>query len=185
MASEDMKELIYLISDLRQKDTEKFESHIKLMNEVVDSIREIANNVKARTNDISEAMTNLQNTINESLNSLLASINPSGIKDTTKVLDRIMTSMNKSIQGMNIDQAMNQIRFITGGISARLLAGEKGDAAPATMNVTEDLKMSGASQISAGQGEEIYGAVPESYKKKKEEKGKRDDKLIKPSDLFG
>ncbi len=182
MSEEEIRELVMLISDLRAKDQEKFEVHIKLMNEVVDSIREFASSMKSKWGDIQDALDRLKNTITSSLESLLASINPDGIRETTKSLDNIMGSMQKSMQGMNLDSVMQQIRFMTGGISTQLLAEldakEKGLAPP------EGAQIAPAAPPAGAEGE-AYGHVPEEYKKKQAEKKKGPDKLLKPSDLFG
>ena len=182
MSEEEIRELVMMISDLRAKDQEKFEVHIKLMNEVVDSIRDFANSMKTKWGDIQNELDHLKNTITSSLESLLASINPDGIRETTKSLDNIMDSMQKSMQGMNLDSVMGQIRFLTGGISTQLLAEleakEKGQAPPEAAQPAQGAPPAG------GEGE-AYGHVPEEYKKKQEEKKKGPDKLLKPSDLFG
>ena len=54
MSEEEIRELIMMISDLRAKDQEKFEVHIKLMNNVVDYIREFASSMKSKWGDIQE-----------------------------------------------------------------------------------------------------------------------------------
>jgi len=176
MSAADMRELIMLISDLRAKDTEKFEAHVRLMNEVVDAIREIASNVQTQSKNIEKGLNALKSTITQSLDSLMFTLNPAGIRETTKTLDKIMTSVNRSIQGMNLDVAMNQIRFLTGGISTKLLAEKENEA--------EVLKSPGASGVSAGGEEGEVGFVPESYKKKQAEKQNRQDVMQKPSKLL-
>ncbi len=182
MAEVDLRDLVMMISDLRARDQEKFEVHVKLMNEVVDSIREFAENMKAKWGDIQNELDRLKNTITSSLESLLNSINPDGIRETTKSLDNIMNTMQKSMQGMNLDTMMQQIRALTGGISTQLLAEldakEKGLAPP------EGAQPAPATPSVSGEAE-AYGHVPEEYKKKQEEKKKGPDKLLKPSDLFG
>src|SRR4030042_3427728 len=122
MSEKEIRELIMMISDLRAKDQEKFEVQIKLMNNVVDYIREFASSMKSKWGDIQEELDRLKNTITQSLESLLASINPDGIRETTKSLDNIMNSMQKSMQRMNLDSIMQQIRYMTGGVSIQLLA---------------------------------------------------------------
>lgn len=187
MSEEEIRDLTMMISDLRAKDQEKFEVHIKLMNNVVDYIREFANSMKSKWADIQEELDGLNNTITQSLESLLASINPDGIRETTKSLDNIMNLMQKSMQGMNLDSVMQQIRFMTGGISSQLLAEldakEKGLTAPAP-TAAPGAQPGQAGAALGGEGE-AYGHVPEEYKKKQEEKKKGPDKLLKPSDLFG
>jgi hypothetical protein len=187
MSEEEIRELVMMISDLRAKDQEKFEVHIKLMNGVVDSIREFSSSIKSKWADIQAELDLLKNTITSSLESLLASINPDGIRETTKSLDNIMNSMQKSMQGMNLDSVMQQIRFMTGGVSTQLLAEldakEKGLAAPQEGTIPG--AQPGQAASPPGPEGEALGHVPEEYKKKQEEKKKGTDKLLKPSDLFG
>ena len=182
MSEEELRELIMTISDLRAKDQEKFEVHIKLMNEVVESIREFADSMKTKWKDIQVELDSLKNTITSSLESLLASINPDGIRETTKSLEHIMNSMQKSIQGMNLDSIMQQIRLLTGGISTQLLADIEAKEKGVTLQTTAQ-SIPDTNSVPAET--ETYGHVPEEYKKKQKEKKREPDRLLKPSDLFG
>src|SRR5271157_4293002 len=108
-----IKQLIMLISDLRARDQEKYESHIKFMNEVVNYIKDISKNLNQTWTQIHEKLEDLNRTISQSLETLLQGIKPEDIRETSKSLESIMGTMNRSIQSMNLENVMRELRVLT------------------------------------------------------------------------
>lgn len=187
---EQLRKLIMIISDLRAKDSERYESHVAFMNETVKMIKAIANQMNEHWKQVQNSLMDLNKTIETSLDALLTGINPKGLRETSHRLKEIMDTMNKSVQSMNLENVMRELKTIT-------TEGPK---------VSIDFSQPVAEQISAGmsypqsgpklqpppgtgQAEEgeIYGYVPDSMKKKKKKKKEEEEEphLMKPSDLFG
>jgi len=186
---EQLRKLIMIISDLRAKDSERYESHVAFMNETVKMIKAIANQMNEHWKQVQNSLMDLNKTIETSLDALLTGINPKGLRETSHRLKEIMDTMNKSVQSMNLENVMRELKTIT-------TEGPK---------VSIDFSQPVAEQISAGmsypqsgpklqpppgteQAEEgeIYGYVPDSMKKKKKKKEEEEEPhLMKPSDLFG
>lgn len=198
-----IKQLIMLISDLRARDQEKYESHIKFMNEVVNYIKDISKNLNQTWTQVHEKLENLNHTISTSLETLLQGIKPEDIRETSKSLENIMGTMNRSIQSMNLENVMRELRVLSNtdisfqfpamGASARASAGAGVRTRPAAKTVANvPPELAGyASPALQETGQEIYGAVPGKKKKvvsEEQEKGTRDDMgrlKRKPRDLFG
>ena len=186
---EQLRKLIMIISDLRAKDSERYESHVAFMNETVKMIKAIANQMNEHWKQVQNSLLDLNKTIETSLDALLTGINPKGLRETSHRLKEIMDTMNKSVQSMNLENVMRELKAIT-------TEGPK---------VSIDFSQPVAEQISAGMSysqsdpklqpppgtgeakeEEIYGYVPDSMKKKKKKKKEEEEPhLMKPSDLFG
>jgi hypothetical protein len=210
--SKQIKQLIMLISDLRARDQEKYESHIKFMNEVVNYIKDISKNMNQAWSSIHDKLGDLNRTISSSLETLLQGIKPEDIRETSKSLENILGTMNRSVQSMNLENVMRELRVLTtANVNFQVSAGVPTMAAPA-MGVARPGAMAGSAGVKARavkpadlppelqgydspalqKGEEIYGAVPGKIKKATvvppEEQGQRDDMgrlKRKPRDLFG
>ncbi len=181
----DIRKLMMLISDLRAKDNERYEEHVKFMNEVVTFIKKIADQFNDNWKKIQASLSKLNKSIDDSLDTLLTGINPEGIRETSASLKEIMDTMGKSMQGMNLENVMRELRAITGrGIPVNSQDGfGASDSGTTTENIgTEFGKPYGSSTDE--EEPEIYGFVPDHMKKGKK-KEKKDTHLIKPSDLFG
>lgn len=176
-----IRKLIMLISDIRAQDTERYNNHINFMNEVALQIKQIADNMNESWQKIHASLDALNDTIKDSLDTLLTGINPEGIRETSFTLKEIMNTMNKSIQSMNLETVVRELRgMMGGGIRISAPAGE-GDAEML------EAGMGGYSSPGGGGGEEeqeIYGYVPPGMKGKKKEE-KKETHLLRPSDLFG
>ncbi|HMF32922.1 MAG TPA: hypothetical protein VKK79_15980 [Candidatus Lokiarchaeia archaeon] len=198
-----IKQLIMLISDLRARDQEKYESHIKFMNEVVNYIKDISKNLNQTWTQIHEKLEDLNRTISQSLETLLQGIKPEDIRETSKSLESIMGTMNRSIQSMNLENVMRELRVLTtaninwqvsavGGGAQGMQMGSGVMASNPPGGARTRLKPKPAAEVPAefkgyespalqDSGQEIYGAVPGKYKKatvvppEEEEKGVRDD----------
>ena len=86
----DIRKLMMLISDLRAKDNERYEEHVKFMNEVVTFIKKIADQFNDNWKKIQASLTKLNKSIDDSLDTLLTGINPEGIRETSASLKEIM-----------------------------------------------------------------------------------------------
>ncbi|MCP4761655.1 MAG: hypothetical protein GY870_07725 [archaeon] len=182
----EVRKLMMLISDLRSKDNERYEEHVKFMNEVVTFIKKISDNMNENWKKINTSLQKLNNTIESSLDTLLTGINPEGIKETSASLKEIMETMGKSMQSMNLENLMRELRVMTG----------RGDvpmgSIPASAQGAEAISAQFGSPYAQGveniaqptNEPEIYGFVPDHMKKGSKKKKKKEQGLIKPSDLF-
>ena len=177
----DIRKLMMLISDLRAKDNERYEEHVKFMNEVVTFIKKIADQFNENWKKIQASLNKLNKSIDDSLDTLLTGINPEGIRETSASLKEIMDTMGKSMQGMNLENVMRELRAITGkGYTPAPQVG----FGTTTENIDTEFGKPYGSAGEKDEEPEIYGFVPEHMKKGKKNK-KKDTHLIKPSDLFG
>jgi len=206
--SKQIKQLIMLISDLRARDQEKYESHIKFMNEVVNYIKDISKNMNEAWSSIHNKLEDLNRTISNSLETLLQGIKPEDIRETSKSLENILSTMNRSVQSMNLENVMRELRLLTSAnINFQIPAGEVGVSSPPVSTVKPgsvgsvtsakpiDLppELQGyESPILQSKDNEIYGAVPGKMKKvtavPPADQGERDEMgrlKRKPRDLFG
>lgn len=187
---EQLRKLIMIISDLRAKDSERYESHVAFMNETVKMIKAIANQMNEHWKQVQNSLMDLNKTIETSLDALLTGINPKGLRETSHRLKEIMDTMNKSVQSMNLENVMRELKTITTEDPKVSIDFSQPVAEPisAGMSYTQSgqkLKPPpGTGQTEEG---EIYGYVPDSMKKKKKKKKEEEEEphLMKPSDLFG
>ncbi|MBN2155436.1 MAG: hypothetical protein JW776_05290 [Candidatus Lokiarchaeota archaeon] len=178
----DIRKLMMLISDLRAKDNERYEEHVKFMNEVVTFIKKIADQFNENWKKIQASMNKLNKSIEDSLDTLLTGINPEGIRETSASLKEIMDTMGKSMQGMNLENVMRELRTITGHGTIPQVG--YGTPSVTTENIGTEFGKPYRSSEEKEEEPEIYGFVPDHMKKDKK-KDKKDPHLIKPSDLFG
>ncbi len=179
----EIKQLMVLISSLRSLDNERYEEHVKFSNEVISFINKIAENMDKNWEKIHQSLLKLNDTVEKSLDAMLTGVNPEGIRETSASLKEIMNTMGKSLQSMNLENVMQELRSISeGGVRVASskkvekgesisLGGRFGAQEPAAMDST------GEQQAEP----EIYGYVPGKKKKDKKES----EHLIKPSQLFG
>lgn len=182
--SQEIRKLVMLISDLRNKDNERYTEHVRFMNETMKFIKDISDKMNSNWDKINKTIVKLDTTISDSLDMLLTGINPEGIKETSRSLKEIVETMGKSMQTINLENVMRELRMLSGrsitpGIQAEIESGAE----------TISTQFGSPYQSSHMQGSsddepEIYGFVPEHMKKKKKKKKKSETHLIKPSDLF-
>ena len=182
---EALRKLIMLISDLRAKDEERYEAHVNFMNETIRMISAIESQMNKHWSTVLESLKELNENINNNLDSLLTGINPKGLRETSKSLQEIMDTMNKSVQSMNLEKVLSELKVLkaatgttpmvqTSIMPEKISVGQQPEQITAAMNLTPP------SPTKEGEEPEVYGYVPK--KKKKDE----DDEphLMKPSDLF-
>jgi len=181
---EAIRKLIMLISDLRAKDEERYEAHVNFMNETIKMISAIESQMNKHWSTVLESLKDLNEDINNNLDSLLTGINPKGLRETSKSLQEIMDTMNKSVQSMNLEKVLSELKFLKASTGPSLLAA----AIPGTVSVgqqpeqiTANLNLNPPVGAVTSQDPEVYGFVPGKKKKKKEEE---EPHLMKPSDLF-
>lgn len=181
----EVRKLMMLISDLRSKDTERYEQHVAFMNEVVTFIKKISDNMNDNWKKINASLQKLNQTIETSLDTLLTGINPEGIRETSNSLKDIMNTMGKSMTSMNLENVMREIQALTG--KGGVIIQTAPSASPQAISTQFGSPYS-STQPAAGpeptqsQEQEIYGFVPEGMKKKKTTK--EEPHLMRPSDLF-
>ncbi len=185
---EGFKKLIMLISDLRAKDEERYEAHVNFMNETIKMIRAIESQMNKHWTTVLDSLKQLNDNISANLDSLLTGINPKGLRETSKSLKEIMDTMNRSIQSLNLEKIINELKFLKAGVNLPVLGQMPGSEQPeqisAGMNAVPGLKAPGASGKASAQGAQEEGWVDpnEVAKKKKKEE---DSHLLRPSDFFG
>ncbi|MBY9008779.1 MAG: hypothetical protein KGD74_02805 [Candidatus Lokiarchaeota archaeon] len=183
---EAIRKLIMLISDLRAKDEERYEAHVNFMNETIKMISAIESQMNKHWSTVLDSLKELNENINSNLDSLLTGINPKGLRETSKSLQEIMDTMNKSVQSMNLEKVLSELKVLKGStpvntqpVPQTIPIGQQPELITANIN----LKPPTGVPAPTIDEEEVYGFVPGKKKKKKKED---DDEphLMKPSDLF-
>lgn len=183
---ESLKKLIMLISDLRAKDEERYEAHVTFMNEVVKMISAIESQMNKHWATVLDSLKDLNESIIANLDSLLTGINPKGLRDTSKSLKEIMDTMNKSVQTMNLEKVMSELKVLkAGGVTyvpaAPIAVGQQPEPISAGTNIKPTgLKAPGGAKAADGEPEWV-----DPHEKAKKEKDEEDQHLLKPSDFFG
>lgn len=190
MSSEEEKEalrkLIMLISDLRAKDEERYEAHVNFMNETIKMISAIESQMNKHWSTVLDSLKELNENINNNLDSLLTGINPKGLRETSKSLQEIMDTMNKSVQTMNLEKVLSELKDLKSGVFKQepimapqaISVGQQPEEITAGINLNPPTPSLDAE--SQEKEEEVYGYVPGKKKKKEED----EPHLMKPSDLF-
>jgi len=189
---EALRKLIMLISDLRAKDEERYEAHVNFMNETIKMISAIESQMNKHWSTVLEKLNELNENINANLDSLLTGINPKGLRETSKSLQDIMDTMNRSVQSMNLEKVLSELKVLkSGNIPATstetISVGQQPEEISADLK-PQGLKAPGGTQASsakssgtAAAGEEGWVDPHEKAKKKEEEE---EPHLLKPSDFF-
>jgi hypothetical protein len=175
-----IRKLIMLISDLRAKDEERYEAHVNFMNETIKMITAIESQMNKHWSTVLDSLKELNENINTNLDSLLTGINPKGLRETSKSLQEIMDTMNKSVQSMNLEKVLSELKFLKGSTFAN--APQSISIGQTPEQITADINLNPPGGASATTEEEVYGFVP--GKKKKKKKDEEEPHLMKPSDLF-
>ena len=118
---EALRKLIMLISDLRAKDEERYEAHVNFMNETIKMIGAIESQMNKHWNTVLESLKELNESINANLDTLLTGISPKGLRETSKSLKEIMDTMNKSVQSMNLEKVLSELKGLKGTSIAPLI----------------------------------------------------------------
>jgi len=182
---EALRKLIMLISDLRAKDEERYEAHVNFMNETIKMISAIESQMNKHWSTVLESLKELNESISVNLDSLLTGINPKGLRETSKSLKEIMDTMNKSVQTMNLEKVLSELKVLkAGGITyvpaAPVAVGQQPESISADINLKpQGLKAPGGAKT-AGEPEWV-----DPHEKAKKEKEDEDSHLLKPSDFFG
>jgi len=179
-----LKKLIMLISDLRAKDEERYEAHVNFMNETIKMISAIESQMNKHWSTVLESLEELNENINNNLDSLLTGINPKGLRETSKSLQEIMDTMNKSVQTMNLEKVLSELKILKssaiqaspGAYTPTISVGQQPEQITADMSLTPP-----PTGTTPTQELEVYGYVP---KKKKKDEDEDEPHLMKPSDLF-
>ena len=188
---EALRKLVMIISDLRAKDEERYEAHVNFMNETIKMITAIESQMNKHWETVLDSLKDLNESINANLDSLLTGINPKGLRETSKSLREIMDTMNKSVQSMNLEKVLSELKVLQSGTYAVPIAvhavGQQPEAITAGAGLSPPgLKPPGgaaASSTSAEATEWVDPTDAAAAKKKKEEED--EPHLLKPSDLWG
>ena len=181
---EALRKLIMLISDLRAKDEERYASHVNFMNETIKMISAIESQMNKHWSTVLDSLNDLNESISANLDSLLTSINPRGLKQTSKSLKEIMDTMNKSVQTMSLEKVMSELKFLkSGGVTyvpvGGTAVGQQSEQISAGVNLNPPgLKAPGGAKAA----DEGGWVDPNEKAEKEKEEGQH---LLKPSDFFG
>ncbi len=183
---EDLRKLIMLISELRAKDEERYGAHVQFMNEVIKMIRAIESQINKHLNTVMDTLNDLNEDIKQKLDTLLTGINPKGLKETSSSLKEIMETMNKSVQSMNLEKILSEIKYIQSqqipAASRSTSSGEHPE------QISTNLKQPGYQTPSKAQASQGQDTADEEWVDPHEKKKKEEDEephLLKPSDFFG
>ncbi|MBD3256147.1 MAG: hypothetical protein GF383_13705 [Candidatus Lokiarchaeota archaeon] len=189
---ESLRKLIMLISDLRAKDEERYEAHVNFMNETIKMIRAIESQMNKHWQTVLDSLKDLNESINENLDSLLTGINPKGLRETSRSLREIMDTMNKSVQSMNLEKVLSELKVLQSGTytiaPSTLSEGQKpepitaGEGLKPPGRQPAGLKPPGGAKAGAQESEEKTEWVDPHEKKEEEEE---EPHLLRPSDFFG
>ena len=192
---EELRKLIMLISDLRAKDEERYEAHVNFMNETIKMIRAIESQMNKHWEAVLTSLNDLNGDIITSLDSLLTGINPKGLKETSQSLKDIMDTMNKSVQSMNLEKVLNELKVLQSGEyvvtpATRTQAKPEPITAGGGLSTPHLKPPSGAQASSTGGASNTPTEAPEwvdPHEKAKKEKEEEEEEphLLKPSDFFG
>jgi len=191
---EALRKLIMLISDLRAKDEERYASHVDFMNQTIKMIGVIESQMNKHWNTVMDSLKELNESISANLDSLLAGISPKGLRETSKSLKEIMDTMNKSVQSMNLEKVLTELKGLKGTSIAPIMhqkisVGQQPEPITAGISITPPIATTTSSTPPAPApvpATEVYVYVPRKKKdkKKKEEEEEEEPHLIRPSDLF-
>ncbi|MBY9018935.1 MAG: hypothetical protein KGD66_08900 [Candidatus Lokiarchaeota archaeon] len=183
-----LRQLIMLISDLRAKDEERYEAHVNFMNETIKMISAIESQMNKHWSTVLDSLGELNENINDNLDSLLTGINPKGLRETSKSLQEIMETMNRSVQSMNLEKVLSELKFLKAStISPEMLVASQvisDNQTPEAITAGINLNTPTPSSVTTEDQEpEVYGYVPKKKKKKKDD-NEEEPHLMRPSDLF-
>ena len=183
---EAIRKLIMIISDLRAKDEERYEAHVNFMNETIKMITAIESQMNKHWSTVLESLKELNENVNSNLDSLLTGINPKGLRETSKSLQEIMDTMNKSVQSMNLEKVLSELKVLKGSTQPSGQAPLTPQTIPATQppeQITANININPSMGLTppATKETEVYGYVPKKKKKKDDDE---EPHLMKPSDLF-
>ena len=181
-----LRQLIMLISDLRAKDEERYEAHVNFMNETIKMISAIESQMNKHWSTVLNSLGELNENINDNLDSLLTGINPKGLRETSKSLQEIMETMNRSVQSMNLEKVLSELKFLKANTIAPEI--QLNPVMPITQkpeSITAGINLNTPAPVPVtppDQEPEVYGYVPNKKKKKKDDED--EPHLMRPSDLF-
>jgi hypothetical protein len=157
------------------------------MNETIKMISAIESQMNKHWSTVLDSLKELNDNINTNLDSLLTGINPKGLRETSKSLQEIMDTMNKSVQSMNLEKVLSELKVLKGSTTTSTQAPfnpQTISMTPKPEPITANINISPPTGMPppTSQETEVYGYVPGKKKKKKDD----DDEphLMKPSDLF-
>ncbi len=195
---EALRKLIMLISELRAKDEERYEAHVNFMNETIKMISAIESQMNKHWSTVLDSLKELNENISTNLDSLLTGINPSGLKETSKSLNEIMDTMNKSIQSMNLEKVISELNYLKSGgtYAIQMPVQVAGGTAPvqpeeitAGLVPPQGLKAPTSLKAPGAKGKAQAATEPEwvDPTERRHEQDDDDDesRLLKPSDFFG
>ena len=184
---ESLRKLIMLISDLRAKDEERYEAHVNFMNETIKMIRTIESQMNKHWSTVLDSLKELNENINTNLDSLLTGINPKGLRETSKSLREIMDTMNKSVQSMNLEKVLSELKILQSGTyvvqptmareQPEAITASAGLSAPAGLKAPTGLKAPSGAQAGTGEASEWVDPNEKAKKEKEEE----EPHLLKPN----
>lgn len=183
-----LRKLIMLISDLRAKDEERYEAHVNFMNETIKMIGAIESQMNKHWATVLDSLKELNENINDNLDSLLTGINPKGLRETSKSLQEIMDTMNKSVQSMNLEKVLSELKVLKSttvqptSVAATMQQPIPVGQQPVPISAGINLNPPITSTTTPSEEPEVYGFVPGKKKKKKDEED--EPHLMRPSDLF-
>lgn len=185
----ELRGLIMLISELRAKDEERYEAHVNFMNETIKMISAIESQMNKHWATVLESLKDLNENITSNLETLLTGINPIGLRETSKSLNDIMGTMNKSIQSMNLEKIISELKFMKAGgvyamsapMAGQVAGGQAAEQITAGLKPPPGLKAPGGpTAASSGDGE----WVDPTENRKAQDDDDDESRLLKPSDFF-
>jgi len=187
---EGLRKLIMLISELRAKDEERYEAHVDFMNQTIKMISAIESQMNKHWKTVLESLKELNDNINTNLDSLLTGINPKGLRETSKSLREIMDTMNKSVQSMNLEKVLSELKELKGAnIQYVPMAGQEVAIGQQPEQISTGIAPVGlkapGKTASTAANQDAQWVDPNEAAEKKRKKEEEEPHLLKPSDFFG
>lgn len=189
-----LRKLIMLISELRAKDEERYEAHVNFMNETIKMITAIESQMNKHWSTVLDTLKELNVSISTNLDSLLTGINPKGLRETSSSLKEIMDTMNQSVQSMNLEKVLSELKVLQsgGGFVMMPAQGQSNVVAQGqqVQQISTGLKAPGNAPpgLKAPGGAAAADQTPDNYVfggSQNEDDDDDEASLLKPSDFFG
>jgi hypothetical protein len=158
--------------------------------ETIKMIGVIESQMNKHWNTVIDSLKELNESISANLDSLLAGISPKGLRETSKSLKEIMDTMNKSVQSMNLEKVLSELKGLKGTniaptIPQQISLSKQPEPITAGISITPPVVTTTPSTPPVPAPEtEVYGYVPGKKKEKKKKEEEDEPHLIRPSDLF-
>ncbi|MFX1257219.1 MAG: hypothetical protein ACFFAN_05145 [Promethearchaeota archaeon] len=159
------------------------------MNETIKMIRAIESQMNKHWSTVLDTLKGLNENVSANLDSLLTGINPKGLKETSNSLKEIMDTMNKSVQSMNLEKVLSELKILQSG-TYMVPTAVQASTQPQPEQIVAgsglkppNLNPPSGAKAKASSSKEAAAEWVDPHEKKKDEE--EEPHLLRPSDFFG